>query len=79
MRSSTNLWLVEPRGYQTLVTSSAEVLLKGGVFGVVLEPLVRAMARRLGNQSLAALKYFVEHGHPYSGSARDLPLAPAVC
>lgn len=79
MKSATNLWSVEPRGNLTLVTSSAEIVLKGGAFGVVLEPLVRAIAGRVGNQSLASLKYFVEHGHPHSGTARDLLPAPAIC
>ncbi len=79
MKSATNLWTVEPRGAQTLVTSSAEAELKGGLFGRLLEPVVTAVFRRAGPQSLAALKYLVEHGHPYAGPARELPLAAALC
>jgi hypothetical protein len=79
MESATNRWSVEARGDQTLVTSTAEVVLKGGFWGSLLEPLVRTLAARLGAQSLASLKYLVEHGHPYPGKARELGPAPAPC
>jgi hypothetical protein len=79
MQSATNLWTVEARGSQTLVTSSAEVVVKGGLFGRLLEPLMKPMIRRLGARSLASLKYYVEHGQPYAGPARGLPAAPALC
>jgi carbon monoxide dehydrogenase subunit G len=79
MKSATNRWSVEARGDQTLVTSTAEVVFKGGFLGSLLEPLVRTLAGRLGAQSLAALKYLVEHGHPYAGRARELGPAPALC
>jgi hypothetical protein len=79
IKSATNRWSVEACGDQTLVTSTAEVVLEGGFLGSLLEPLVRALAARLGAQSLAALKYLVEHGHPYAGKARELGSAPALC
>jgi hypothetical protein len=79
MKSATNSWSVEARGDQTLVTSTAEVAIKGGFLGSLLELLVRALAARLGAQSLPALKYLVEHGHPYPGKARELGPAPALC
>jgi carbon monoxide dehydrogenase subunit G len=79
MKLATNRWSVEAHGNQTLVKSEAEVVLKGGVFGHLLEPLVRAMAGRLGAQSLAALKYLVEHGQPFPGKPRKLSPAPALC
>jgi carbon monoxide dehydrogenase subunit G len=79
MESATNLWTVVPHGNQTLVTSSAEVKVKGGFFGRLLEPLMKPVFRRLGAQSLAALKYLVEHGQPFSGHAQDLPPAPSLC
>jgi hypothetical protein len=41
MKLATNEWTVEPPGNQTIVTTTAEVVLKGGVFGVLLQPLVR--------------------------------------
>jgi len=79
MESATNMWSVEARGTQTLVTSSAEVVLKGGFFGRLLEPLAKLVATRLGAESLASLKYYVEQGHPYPGRARELGPAPALC
>lgn len=60
------------------MTTSAEVELKGGVFGLVLVPLVKLMSARLGAQSLASLKYLVENGQPYVG-AEPLARAPAGC
>lgn len=79
LKSATNRWTVEARGNQTLVTSSAEVVLKGGLFGRMLEPLLKLVFDRMGARSLATLKYFVEHGQPYTGNAHDLPPAMAIC
>ena len=79
MASATNLWTVEPHGEQTLVTTIAEATMKGGPVGILLELLAKPLFERLGAQSLASLKYYVEHGSPFSGRARDLPLAPAGC
>jgi hypothetical protein len=79
LESATNRWSVEERGSQTLVTSSAEATLAGGVFGRLLEPLMTIMFRRMGAQSLASLKYLVEHGEPYTGPLRDLMPIPASC
>jgi carbon monoxide dehydrogenase subunit G len=79
MKHATNRWSVEPHGTQTLVTTTAEVVLKGGVFGVLLQPLVKLMAQRMGARSLASLKYLVEHGHAYRGARRGLAPAPVGC
>lgn len=79
MKSATNTWTVEARGAETLVTSSAAVVVKGGVLGRLLEPALRPMFERLGTRSLASLKYLVERGHPYRGVARELPPPPASC
>jgi hypothetical protein len=79
MKHATNRWIVEPRGTQALVTSTAEVVLKGGFFGLLLQPLVKIIATRLGARSLASLKYLVEQGRPFPGSARRLPVAPTAC
>jgi carbon monoxide dehydrogenase subunit G len=79
LKTAINTWSVEPRGEQSLVTSAAEVELKGGFAGRLLEPLMKAMATRMGAQSLASLKYFVEHGEPYVGNVRELLPAPVAC
>jgi hypothetical protein len=76
LASATNLWKVEQHGNQTLVTSVAEATLKGGAFGRVLELLAKPMFSRLGAQSLASLKYYVEYGEPFEGRARGLKAAP---
>jgi len=79
MKRATNLWTVIPQGDQTLVTSEAEVEIKGGVFGRLLEPVMRAVFSRMGPRSLASLKYFVEQGHAYAGPSSELPFAPVGC
>jgi hypothetical protein len=80
MKRASNRWSVTAHGErQTLVTSEAEVELKGGVFGVFLQPLVRLMSARMGARSLASLKYLVEHGEPYAGDPRALAFGPVAC
>ena len=79
MKRASNLWAVEAHGGQTLVTSTAEAELSGGVLGRLLEPLAAVMFRRLGRRSLASLKYFVEHGEPYRGADSALLPAPSGC
>lgn len=79
MKRAVNRWSVEERGTQTLVTTLAEVEIKGGVFGRLLEPIVAPIAKRMGSRSLAGLKYFVERGVPHKGSARKLLPIPGAC
>jgi carbon monoxide dehydrogenase subunit G len=78
MKRALNRWSVEAHGAQTLVTSFAEVELKGGVWGRLLQPLVALVARRMGSRSLAGLKYLVENGKAYSGPPRRLLPAPSI-
>ena len=79
LASATNRWMVEAHGEQTLVTSVAEATFKGGIFGRALEVLAKPMFMRMGAQSLASLKYYVEHGEPFAGRSRDLVPAPTAC
>jgi hypothetical protein len=79
LASATNSWSVEARGAQTLVTSVAEATLKGWILGKALELVAKPMFVRLGRQSLASLKYYVEHGEPFPGRARELAPAPSAC
>jgi hypothetical protein len=79
MRRATNRWSVHAQGEQTLLTSAAELELKGGPLGRMVEPVVGLLLRRTAPTALAAFKYFVEHGHPCAGKAADLPRAPATC
>src|SRR6266540_1262856 len=57
-----NTWTVQAEGERTLVTSRAEVALKGGLPGRLLEPIVAFQLERIGPRTLAAFKYLVEHG-----------------
>src|SRR5262245_46916609 len=41
MKSAQNTWSLTAQGEQTLVTTTAEVQLKGGPFGQLLTPLVK--------------------------------------
>jgi hypothetical protein len=74
-----NEWTVLPEGDRTLLRSNAEVVLKGGVFGRLLEPLVAFQSRRMGPRSLAAFKYLVENGKPPAGEHSKLPTGPVAC
>lgn len=79
MANATNRWSVEPYGERSLVTSTAAVTLKGGVVGLILEPVLRPFVHRLGGRSLASLKYLVEHGQPHPRGGPGLPPVPWIC
>lgn len=74
VRRACNVWSVHPEGeQQCLLKSKAKLELKGGPLGRLLEPIMAAMLRRIGSNSLAAFKYLVENGHPYGGKHAELP------
>lgn len=78
--SAHNVWSVHPEDeLQALLTTVAEVELKGGYFARLLEPIMATAFGRMAPNSLAAFKYLVEKGHPYEGRYTDLPTAPATC
>lgn len=79
MKRAVNRWSVLPQGDKALLTSEAELELKGGVGGRMLEPIVGPLMRRMAPHALAAFTYLVEQGHPYAGRASELPKAPALC
>ncbi|GAC1429885.1 MAG: hypothetical protein NVSMB65_03410 [Chloroflexota bacterium] len=79
MKRAINRWSVLPHGENSLLTSEAELEIKGGAAGRLLEPLMGPLMRRMAPTALAAFKYLVEHGQPYDGKAADLPKAPAGC
>jgi hypothetical protein len=74
-----NRWTVQPEGGRTLLTSEAEVILKGGRLARLLEPLVSVQMARMGRRSLAAFKYLVEHGEPPRVAHARLLAAPVAC
>ena len=79
VQRAVNRWSVIPQGERALLTSEAEITIKGGVFGKILEPILEPLMRRMAPNALAGFKYLVEHGHPYAGKASELPRVPAAC
>ena len=79
IKRATNRWTLEAEGSRTLVSSDAEIELKGGFFRKLLEPIMRPAMKAMGSRTLAALGYLVEHGEPYPGRHRTLPLLPTTC
>jgi len=78
-KSAKNKWSVISENGKTLVTTESEVVLKGGLIGKIFEPLMYLVSKKMGADSLAALKYLVENGSPYKGSFSKLPRVPSVC
>ncbi|WP_109355497.1 SRPBCC family protein [Sphingorhabdus sp. EL138] len=79
MKRATNHWSLQEVAGKTLLTSKAEIELKGGRFGRLLEPLMKLLMQSMGPRSLAALAYRVETGKPYQGKHRNLPRVPSTC
>jgi hypothetical protein len=74
-----NTRTVQPESERTLLTSEAEVVLKGGRLGRLLEPLIARQIRGMGRRSLAAFTYLVEHGEPPPVRHARLAPAPIAC
>jgi len=74
-----NSWTLTPYEDKTLITSEAEIEIKGGIFGKLLEPLMLIMSRKMASDSLAAFKYLVENGEPYTVKHSKLPRASVSC
>lgn len=80
VKRAVNTWSVSPHSpQQTLLTSQAEVELKGGWLGRLFEPLMAFAMRKMAPNSLAAFKYLVENGRPYQGRHSTLPRAAVSC
>lgn len=74
-----NTWSVHPEGARTLLTSDAEVVLKGGRLGRLLETLNSRQIEPMGRRSVAAFKYPVEHGERPPVKHAKLASAPITC
>ena len=79
MRLARNTWSVTPVGEKCLVTSEAELELRGGWFANALGWMLLPLIRLLLPNPLAKLKFWVENGRPYEGRARSLPVPLAAC
>ncbi len=79
VKSAKNTWsLVEENG-KTYLTTESQVVFKGGIFGRLIQPVMRVAFKKMGANALAALKYLIENGHPYKGEYSSLPRPMAVC
>jgi hypothetical protein len=74
-----NEWTLRPVRDQTLLVAEAEVVLRGGLFGRLLEPIVRRQIKRVALRTLAAFKYLVERGEAPRVKHAVLPRVPAGC
>lgn len=79
IKSAKNTWSILEKEGKTYLTTESEVVIKGGIFGRILEPLMRLASARMGADALAALKYLIENGKPYQGKHSSLPRPLAVC
>ncbi|MGH2973692.1 MAG: SRPBCC family protein [Solirubrobacterales bacterium] len=73
-----NDWSLAAAGAQTLLTTRADVVLRGGPAGRLLEPLVAFQSRRMGRRALAAFKYLAETGKPPPARHPDCQHPPAA-
>lgn len=74
-----NTWSVKNENGKTLLTTESEIVMKGGIFGLLLEPVMYLMARHMTGKTLGAFKYLVENGRPYKGRYSTLPPVSPVC
>jgi hypothetical protein len=74
-----NEWTLSPAPDQTLLVTQAEVVLRGGLLGRLLEPIVRRQIKRVAPRTLAAFKYLVERGEAPRVKHAALPRVPATC
>ena len=79
IKSAKNKWTVKSDKGKTLIITESDVVLKGGVFGKILEPLMYLVSKKMGTDSLAALKYLVETGKPFEKQFSKLPRVAITC
>ncbi len=80
IKSAKNRWSVIDEGNNmTLLKSEAEIELKGGLVGRLLEIPMGVAMKRMGPQALSGFKYWVENGRPFEGQHSKLKAAPAFC
>lgn len=79
VKCAKNTWSIREEGGKTYLTTDSEVAMKGGLFGRLLEPLMRLATAKMGADAMAALKYLIENGVPYQGKHSSLPRPMAVC
>ena len=79
VKSAKNTWSLREENGKTLLETHSEVVVKGGLLGRTLEPLMKLMANKMGGDALAAFKYLVENGEPFQGKHSILQRVPVNC
>jgi len=74
-----NRWSVYSVNGKTLLTTESEIIPRGGIFGKLLVPLIYIASKKMGRDSLTALKYLIEVGQPYTGKISNLPSIAKLC
>lgn len=77
--SARNTWYVTAVNGKTLITSKSEIKFKGGPLGILLEPLMLIGVRKMASNSLAAFRYLVEQGKPFTAKHSLLPHILSTC
>ncbi len=79
VKLAQNTWSLLEDGGKTYLTTESKVIFKGGLFGRLLEPVMKIATAKMGANTLAALKYLIETGSPFEGNHSKLPRPLAVC
>jgi hypothetical protein len=79
MRRASNRWSVISQGKRSLLVSEAELELKGGLFGRLLERILGPLMKKMAPGALASFKDLVEQDRPYAGKSSELPRVAARC
>ncbi|TDF39299.1 SRPBCC family protein [Alteromonadaceae bacterium M269] len=79
VKFAKNKWSVKSENGKTLLSTESEVVLKGGILGRLLEPIMLIISNKMGADALAAFKYLVENDKPYEGKHSSLPRVSGVC
>ncbi len=79
IKSASNTWSVKEESGKTLLMTESNVELKGGVFGKCLEPLMLFVSKRMGANSLAAIKYLIENDKVPEKKHSKLPRVSISC
>jgi len=79
VKSAKNTWSVISVNNKTLLTSKAEIEIKGGFIGKLFKPIRLLITTQMGANVMAAFKYLVEEGKPYKGKHSSLARVSVTC
>jgi hypothetical protein len=80
LKHAINVWSVHPEGAsQSLLKTEAEVELKGGLFGRLLEPAMALAFRRMGSTRSPRSSIWSRTDDPYTGNCLALRPPASQC